>query len=680
MKKWVISSLNKENAKRISSDFGIHILPAMLIDQMGFQDDTEIEEFLSDDYDFSDPFLMTDMEKAVERISFAIDENQLICVYGDYDADGVTSTALLYSYLVSIGANVMYYIPSRETEGYGLNNSAVNILKEKGVELIVTVDNGVSAVEQVAYANSLGIDTVITDHHSVPEVLPDAVAIVDPHRTDDICPFKDFCGAGIAFKLIMALEDEELDIDDLLDRFADIAALGTIGDVVSLTGENRFLVKAGLERINDNEQTRLGIAAMKKSASLDNKRLTAGNVAFTLVPRINAGGRLGLSQKSVNLLLTDNPEEAEKIAQELSDDNINRQSIEQEILASIEDKLANDEYIKYRKIIVVEGEGWHQGVIGIAAARIKDKYGKPTVVITYDGENAKGSARSIEGFAMCDGVAYCSDLLTIFGGHPMAAGMSLPTANIGAFREKINEYADSLENSFYPVLNIACKLNPQALSVDMAESLKLLEPYGSGNPTPIFGLYGLVLDEIVPLKGGKHLKLILSRNSTQVSCLLFGTTLAQLPYVKGDLLNVAVTLDVNMYNGAKQVSLVVKELAFAQQDTEALMISNTMYEELVSNGDVSAKIKTELSVTRDDCAVVYRYLKSVGGFPFSKEALHYRLNRKDIPLGKLMVILKAMCELGLINMEETPTNLNIKIVDNPPRVNILSAPILRSIL
>lgn len=678
MKKWVISKLDKDNAKRIAAEFNIHILPAMLIDIMGFEDDEEIAEFLSEDFDFSDPFLVTDMDQAVIRITKAVQNFERICVYGDYDADGVTSTALLYSYLVSIGANVMYYIPSRENEGYGLNNNAVDVLKEQGVSLIITVDNGISAYEQIDYASSLGIQTVVTDHHTPPSQLPNAIAVVNPHREDDISPFKHFSGVGIVFKLCMAMDDDGLDIDELLDKFSDIAAIGTVGDVVSLSGENRSLVKAGLRKINGGD--RIGIAALKQSAGYAGKELSAGNVAFTLVPRINAGGRLGLSQKSVKLLLSEDSDEAREIAEELSEDNRNRQEIEQEILKQVEQKLDNDEYIKYRKIIVVAGEGWHQGVIGIAAARIKDKYGKPTIIISYDGENAKGSARSIEGFAMCDGVAYCKELLTVFGGHPMAAGMSLPTANIDLFREKINEYADSLNKPILPILNIACKLNPSVITVEMAESLEILEPYGSGNPTPVFGIYNLTLNGIIPLKGGKHLRLLFSRNNANVEALYFNMPIEKFPYINGDTVNLAVTLDVNTYNNVKKVSLLIKDMGFSSQDNEKQMLSSIFYDSLMSGMPVTSAMKEQLTANREDCAAVYRYLRANKGFAFTADILQYRIGNDNINVGKLMVILKAMTELNLITMKNTVSSLNIQLVENPPKVNILSASILQKLL
>lgn len=678
MKKWVVAALNKENAVRISKQFNIHILPSMLLDVMNFDSDEEIEDFLSNDCDFSDPYLLTDMDKAAQRISEAVNSFESICVYGDYDADGVTSTALLYSYLCEAGANAVFYIPSRDTEGYGLNNAAIEKLKESGVSLLITVDNGISACEQVDFANALGIDVIITDHHTPPEILPNAKAVVNPHRKDDLSPFRDFSGVGVVFKLIMALEDETLDIDELADKYSDIAALGTIGDVVSLTGENRKLVKAGLYNINSYHNT--GIQALRECSGNKNKEMSAMNVAFTLVPRLNAVGRLGLSEKSVQLLLSDNKAQADLIANELDEDNRSRQEIEQRILESIEDELRADESLKLRRVIVIAGEGWHQGVIGIAAARIKDRYGKPTVIITYDGDSAKGSARSIEGFSMCDAVAYCKDLLTVYGGHPMAAGMSLPRENIDAFREKINEFAYSLEYIPLPTVKIVCKLNPAVLSVEMVESLEILEPYGAGNPSPVFGLYNLTLSGIYPVSGGKHLRLVFKRGNCELSAMYFGITQEQFPYIPGDILNLAVTLSVNEYNCTKSVSVFVKEISFSNMDLEKHMYSNVMYEDLRMGRTADSTVKKELSVTREECASVYRFLKANGGFAYDKEILYRRLNNSSISMGKLMVILRAMQELKLITMNSTSNMLNIKIVNNPPKVNLLSAPILKDLL
>ena len=314
MKKWVTKKLNKDNAVAISQRYELPMLIAMLLDIRGITDDSAIIDFLSNETLTASPFEIRDMDLAVERIQAAIEDGELICVYGDFDADGVTSTALLYSYLSDIGANAMYYIPSRETEGYGMHREAIDRLYQRGVKLIITVDNGVAAADEIAYANSLEIDTVVTDHHAVPDVLPEAVAVVDPHRPDCDSSFKELSGVGVAFKLVQAIEGEYADVDGLLENYSDLAAIGTVGDIVTLRGENRVLVKNGLRHINNSD--RLGIAALTEVSGLSGKQISAGNLSYTLVPRINAGGRLGLSQKSVTMLLSDDEDYALDIARE----------------------------------------------------------------------------------------------------------------------------------------------------------------------------------------------------------------------------------------------------------------------------------------------------------------------------------------------------------------------------
>ena len=396
MKLWTVAHLDKKEATEIQSKYELPAIIAMLLQIRNIKTKEEIEDFLFNDSQIASPFEIKDMDKAVERIKIALDRCELICVYGDYDADGVTSTALLYSYLETIGANAMYYIPSRENEGYGMNKSAVDLLKGKDVKLIITVDNGIAAVEEIAYAKQLGIDTVVTDHHMPTGELPDAYAVVDLHREDCPSKFKNLSGVGVAFKLVMALEGEECDVDFLLANYSDLLSIGTIGDIVELKSENRVFVKRGLQSINNSD--RVGINALINNAGLANKELTAGNVSFTIVPRINAVGRLGLSQKSVSLLLTEEAEEAEDISAELCEDNFERQQIEKEILEKIDLRIKEMPSLVTDRIIVIDGENWHQGVIGIVASRIKETYGKPTIIISKCDGVAKASGRSVEGF------------------------------------------------------------------------------------------------------------------------------------------------------------------------------------------------------------------------------------------------------------------------------------------
>ena len=428
MKNWKVADLDKVEAKKIQTEYQLPAILAMLLQIRGITSKEEIEDFLFNENFIASPFEIKDMQKGADRIRTAIENGELICVYGDYDADGVTSTALLYSYLETVGANVMYYIPSRESEGYGMNISAIDTLYEKSVGLIVTVDNGISAREEVAYANSLGIDTVITDHHVPSGEIPDAVAVIDMHREDCPSKYKMLSGVGVAFKMVMALEGEYCDIDSLLDNYSDLLCIGTIGDIVELKSENRVFVKHGTQNIQNSDRT--GIQALLSVAGLAGKKISSGNVSFTLVPRINAVGRLGLSQKSVSLLLTEDDERAEEIAIQLNEDNAERQQIEKSILLKIDEKIKTDPSVLLDRVVVIDGEGWHQGVIGIVAARVKEACGKPVIIISRDGDNAKSSGRSVEGFSLCDAVFDCSDILTHCGGHPMAVGLSLKSENI----------------------------------------------------------------------------------------------------------------------------------------------------------------------------------------------------------------------------------------------------------
>ena len=675
MKIWKNEEFSRDNVLAISKKNRISALSAMLLDEMRFQSEQDISEFISDSFSFEDPSLIKDMDKAVERIKIAVEFYEKICVYGDYDADGVTSTALLYSYLKSKDANVCFYVPSRENEGYGLNNNAIDYLSTENVELIVTVDNGVSAYEQVEHANQLGIDIIITDHHEIPEKLPNAIAVVDPHRKDDNSTYKYFSGVGLAFKFAMAYEGEKLDINDLLDKYSDIVALGTVGDLVNLTGENRMLVKEGLKRINNCK--RLGLNALKEAAGLEKPGLKAGDLAFSLCPRINAGGRLGLSIKSVRLLVTDNPSEARAISKELNDDNIERQEIEKKIVAEAEHILYENDNIKYKKIIVIAGEKWHQGVIGIVAARIKERCGKPTIIISYDGLFAKGSARSVEGFRMCDGVSYCKELLTIFGGHPMAAGFSLPTENIDAFRDMINEFADNVKQPFFPVINLACSLIPSKVTVGMIDDLSVLEPFGSGNPTPVFGIYDSRIIRITALSGGKHTKLTFIRQQNYFEALYFGISPEQIPYTVGDTVNIAVTAGLNEFNSKVSVSYYIKDICFSSSDNEAMLKSNALFEDLMCGKPVTDEMRAELCADRESCAAVYRYLKSNNGFSFSAEALYQKINSPSLNFGKMCVILKALEELSLITVSKNPFKLDIKLKENPQKVDLFSAKVFK---
>ena len=666
MKKWVTRKLNKDNAVAISQRYDLPMLIAMLLDIRGITEEDEIIDFLSNETLTAAPFEIKDMDKAVERIQQAIEDGERICVYGDFDADGVTSTALLYSYLSDISADAMYYIPSREAEGYGMHRESIDRLYERGVKLIITVDNGVAAVDEVAYAKTLGIDTVITDHHAIPETMPDAVAVVDLHRPDCNSSFKELSGVGVAFKLVQAIEGEYADVEGLLENYSDLAAIGTVGDIVTLHGENRVLVKNGLRHINNGD--RLGVAALVEEAGLSGKTLSAGNLSCTIVPRINAGGRLGLSKKSVTMLLTDDEEYAADIAAELSSDNTERQQIERDILGEIDMMIRQNPSLVNNPVIVVCGEGWHKGVIGIVASRIKEVYAKPAVVISMEGDVCRASGRSVSGFSLIDAVFSCSDILTQCGGHPMAVGFGIKRYQIETFIQRINRY--TLTHPVpQPVLELDCKLNPAQLSVELARGLSLLEPFGAGNPTPLFGLYNMTLRDIREIGGGKHLRLTLSRGESTVYALRFSTILAEFAYSVGDVVDLAVTLDINTYNNYENLSIFIRDMRFANREEEEMLRSKESFERFCRGEIISSEEAGSLLPDRSEFAVVYRFLRANSGYHYSFDSLLYRIN-SDISYGKLRVILECMNELRLIEIDEGMYDFEIKMCEVGAKVDL----------
>ncbi len=506
--------------------------------------------------------------------------------------------------------------------------------------------------------------------------LPDACAVVDLHRSDCPSRFKQLSGVGVAFKLIMALEGEYCDVDSLLDMYADLLCLGTIGDIVELKSENRVFVKRGLLSMRHTERT--GLYALIRNAGLMGKPITAGNVSFTLVPRINAVGRLGASGRSVELLLTNDEEEAGEFAAAMSYDNAERQQIERDILEKIDARVTRDPRLVMDKVLVLDGENWHQGVVGIVASRIREIYGKPTIIISRDGENAKASGRSVEGFALCDAVAACGDLLTHYGGHPMAAGLSLPSANIDVFRKRINDYADRQSTMPFDTLHIDCKLNPAAISLDLVGELNVMKPYGAGNPTPVFGFFNMVLTNIIPLSNNKHLRLVLSRGSVSMSAMLFFTSTEDFPYEKGEVLDIAATLEINEYNDRSSVSVIVKDVKAHDEDAGQILSSGRIFETFCRGGRLRREELQSILPDREDFALLYRYLRDRGGYNRRTETLVGRLQNR-LSYGKIRVALEAMNELGLIQIQEGLKTNRITLRRVSRKVDLSSASIIKKL-
>ncbi len=646
-KLWQVSSVDKEKAASLADAHGLDPFAALLLSSRGITEDRQVEAFLREDAPLCDPFSIRDMDQAVREIRAALDSGARIAVFGDYDADGVTASSLLYLYLESLGADVLCYIPDRNSEGYGLNLSAIERLQAEGVKLIVTVDNGISALAEAEAIYRRGMRLVVTDHHKVGPVLPRAEAVVDPHRPDCASPFKDWAGVGVAFKLCCALSDGE--DAALLDEFADLITVGTVADVVPLTGENRTIVKYGLQKLNRGGNH--GLAALKAAALSAPRELTAGGVAFSIVPRLNAVGRIDRADEAFELLISDNEETAKRLAQKISDCNGVRQSLEQSIMQEAEKQLLRRPELQFDRVLVFNGEGWHGGVIGIVAARLSERFGKPCIVITSDGDESKGSGRSLEGFSLYDAIDSVRDLLTHFGGHPLAAGFGIATKDIPEFRERINQYARQVEMP-YPTLSLDCKLRPGFISADLLPVISMLEPFGAGNPQPLFGLFSLTLQSVQPIGGGKHVRLQLQRGSDRVQALQFGVCAQRFPYVPGDVLDLAVRLEPNEYMGMRRVSLYIKDIRLSGTDDRLALDAARTYERVRRGDGVTRAQALACLPDRAFAAQVYRCVRDHIIAQDDADLLCYRLGGDGSEAGRVLLTIDVLCELGVLKTDE----------------------------
>lgn len=646
-KKWTLAHIDKDVAAGIAETHSLDPFTALILTSRGITEYEDVEEFFDPDFSFCDSYLIRDMDKAVERIKKAIEMYEKICVFGDYDADGVTSTALMYSYLLSAGADVTYYIPDRISEGYGMNKEAVRKIADGGVKLIVTVDNGISATEEVDFAKTLGVDVVITDHHKPGEELPRAEAVVDPHRDDDNLPFRDWAGVGVAFKVVSALNDG--DCMDIISRYADIIAVGTIADVVDLVDENRAIVRYGVAKINSDPC--FGIAALKQISGVGDKYVSSVGVTYSLAPRINAAGRMASAEAALKLILSDNEDIAAELAEAVDKCNRERHTVENEITESVISHIENDDKLKFARVIVICGEGWHHGVIGIVAARITEKYGRPSIVISFDGDEGTGSARSIDGFSVYDAIKSCEDLLTHFGGHTMAAGLGIKKENVNEFFNRINEYAESV-SAVVPELLINCKLNPAYINNDLLLSLSALEPYGAGNSQPVFGIYGVTLSEIKPVGEGKHLRLTFTKSGAFVTAMKFSTTAEEFPYRVGDMLDLAVRIDKNEFRGEVKPSVQIKDIRFSGTDEDKLFGSMSLYEKFRRGEELSPKEAKFITPSRDFLLAVFGFIKRQGEWNYDIEVL---LKRTGCPVHNFCIMQTAvdiLCELELLKTSD----------------------------
>ena len=647
-KKWIVSNYDKALAKELAEECDVEPIVALIASARGYTDPMDLEQFLDDEPVFSNPYEMADIMLAAEIVNAAVEDNVKIAIYGDYDCDGVTATALVYNYLTARNADCAYYIPDRFAEGYGMNKQAVKKLADDGVKLILTVDNGISAIDEVNYAKELGLDVVITDHHLPREILPSADAIVDPHRADCPSEFKEICGAEVAFRLICVMENKEP--EELLPYFADILSVAVMADIMPLTEENRSIVKYGIEKLKTQPLT--GLSALMSVAGLEQKSINSSKIAYGICPRINAAGRMGDAARAVELLTCDNMLKALSIANEIDGENSYRQKIEREILSQAVFTVEKNGYNNNR-VIVCEGENWHSGVVGIVAAKLAEKYGKPTILLSLDGEgNAHGSGRSIEGFPLFDAISSCSDCLDKFGGHSQAAGVTLKQENIDNFRRAINDYAETMDYTA-PVLHIDCRLNASALTVDLATALKVLEPYGPKNPMPVFGLWGVMLERITPIGAGKHLRLLFSSGINSFTALLFGVTEESFCFNIGDVLDLAVSIEENLFKGERGLSIQIKAIRKNGTNDDELFTSLALWENFLSNKNCDF---ASICPTREEVGEVYRYLLQT---KTREEKIKYSFIN-SLNVGKTMASLKILEELGLISKNENSYIFGVK--------------------
>ena len=647
-------------------------LLAGILAARGITDPAEALTLLAGEEELTDPMLLTDMDKACARILQAIDQEETIVVFGDYDVDGVTATALLYQHLKGMGANVKCMLPSREGDGYGLSKNAIRSIHAKGCQLIVTVDNGISALKEAEYAASLGIDLIVTDHHLPHEALPKAVAVVDPRRADDHSPFKGLCGAGVAFKLCAALDG--CPPEEMLDYCGDLAAIGTVADVMPLTGENRTLVKAGLRQLQQTD--RPGLSALLEEVGLGSKPVTAENVSYAIAPRINAAGRMDSAVTALQLVLCEDEERAAELAHKLNEINVSRQETEGEIVKAAQEQLDADPALLEDRVILIWGRDWHPGVIGIVASRLVEKTGRPVIVVSVDEHgDGKGSGRSVQGFNLHSCIASCEDLLIRFGGHAMAAGLSVREENLPELRRRLNDWAARecpvLET---PPLECDLSIHLDRITVDSVRRLDQLAPYGAENPAPVFLLEKAVVEGVYPVSEGRHCRLRLRQGNASFYAVWFGMPPEKLPYAAGDVVDAALSLSVYDAPRGAQLSGRILELHPAGLGNDAAR-QTALVQALRRGSPLTAEQRALIAPDRSDIITVYRELQARRWHAEDLQPLFARLG--EAHTGKILVAVTALEQVGLIVAVEKGGAKFWELVPTAGKKNLADAPILK---
>ncbi len=675
---WNITKTDRNRIKNLEAA-GFSPLTAHVLAGRGYDDPETARAFLSACVPMHDPLTMKDMDKAARRVHEALVNKEHMAVYGDYDVDGITATCLLTEFLRSQGGHVTHYIPGRIEEGYGLNKDAVLRLKEQGVSLIITVDCGITANEEALFCKEVGVDLIITDHHECKDELPEAVAVVDPHRKDDTYPHHDLAGVGVAFKLASAiLGDQQV----VLNRFSDLLCLGTVADVMPLLGENRAFVVCGLKALN--EEPRPGIAALADQCGCDGKTMTAISIGYTLAPRINAAGRMGQVELATELMLTRDAARGAVLAKKLCQLNRQRQDVEAEIYREAEQMLQGE---KKPSAIVLAGETWHQGVVGIVASRMAEEYSCPAFLICLDGDHGKASSRSFGGFNLFGSLEKLSHLLEGYGGHELAAGFTIHRSNIEEFRREIGKLAEEFVASGKQkaALEVDCAVEPKLLNTANILALEELEPCGSGCPKPVFYMDNMTVEQMSEVGGGKHLRLRLSSGNMGFNAIFFSANILRSGVTIGDRVEIAFTPQINEFKGFKSVQLNLVDIRPDRQSRESSEFDYKLADRFARGLPLASREASVLLPERSDFAALWRYLNAYT----EEDALHEELSclsRKVsryagvyLNPGKLWVCLQVFRERGLLHCTDSWDDVAITLCHTEDKVDLEQNPMLQKL-
>ena len=632
-------------------------LAAMILASRGMENKENADKYLDCDCALCDPFLMTDMAMAVGRVALAIDRGEKIAVFGDYDVDGITATCLLTDFLQKQGCDCVPYIPGRLEEGYGLNPIAIEYLSGLGVKLIITVDCGITAVEEAALCSQKGIDLVITDHHECKDTLPEAVAVVDPHRPDCTYPHKTLSGVGVAFKLAAALSGDQ---EKVLTQYADMVCLGTVADVMPLQGENRAFVSRGIAMLK--ETTRPGLSALMAECGCTVEQVSASVVGYMLAPRINAAGRMGQIELATQLFLTDDPAQGQEAAKALCELNKQRQAVEAEIYRQAVEMLPEG---KFPEAIVLADENWHQGVVGIVASRIAEEYSCPAFLICLDGDHGKASSRSFGGFNLFGALTELSSLLESYGGHELAAGFTIHRDQIPAFRKEICRLVGDFCQGAGPktVLEADCIIPPELLTIPNIQSLDALEPCGTGCPKPVLVMEGLTVDKLSPVGGGRHLRMRLQKGSAAFNGIFFSATAESASVELGDRVDVAFIPQINEFRGEKSVQMNVQDI---RPSCKAAISCDGDDYRLLQAGSLTPDAAARLIPTRATQALVWRYLavrgKEVRENPICLCRKIVRWADQPLSLDQMLTCIDIFADVGLLETARLHNDITIRLL------------------